>query len=949
MSSDEATLLASLGGVVEDMSKYEDEVIQKAQLETAPKLDGQGFPPIAPLGASYSALSGSSNRGHIPHFLAVLKKVKDELASSLEKESHRSKVLRIKEQLILASLEQYLKQDEMPMTLYEEINAEQNRLATMLRHQESTRSKTSASEIQQNAKKDKPNSSCRADKMTNDQRLELSKLNNSSQKGSGVKVSPSSLGSGKRARRSIMNWKQQKKEDNPSANCDRRLEERRKILKEMRIERQKLRKERLAVLEGNMCDDCISDEEAEFNDENEGKLMTSSTSENVSSGSTQEKDDENKKCDLALNTKDSTNDDNNGSSCPINAETAENTVECPVCGKKVSFSEEDDQDVVLAEHISNCQSNARPRTRRRSYKEVNQSTSETQEIDFEKHPRKRRLTIQQKHTNYTAPSRLTQPSSSPALDDMDEECYEDRVDDWIENGLSKMKIMTERDKDEKSPGADELHGGLIIPAWINDRLFPYQRQGLRWMWELHQQKAGGIIGDEMGLGKTVQVCAYLSCMAANRKLKCSLIICPATVLQHWLKELSIWAPGLRRILCHHSGETDGLARNVTPKMLEHMSAWLRQSRSMYLNEAIDEKDLEEFNPDIFVGTGYVFVTTYENIRRCPDVWISHKWNYVILDEGQKIRNPDADVTLACKKLRTPHRLLLSGTPIQNDLKELWTLFDFVFPGRLGTLPAFESEFSDPIKKGGYSNASPMAVQLAYRCALVLKDLINPYMLRRQKKDIKEVSRMPGKTEQVLFCRLSKRQRDLYEAYLQSDEVSNILRGSPQLLRSITILRKICNHPDLVCDPTEEAYQSFVHNGFNQISDKRDSDDEDSAIEDLDDPDSITDRSGKMQVLAKILPLWQKQGHRVLIFCQWTKMLDMLQRLMMNNGWKFGRMDGKTSVSSRQQLIDRFNSDESYFAMLMTTRTGGVGVNLTGADRVVIYDPVSWSKVVLCFS
>lgn len=189
------------------------------------------------------------------------------------------------------------------------------------------------------------------------------------------------------------------------------------------------------------------------------------------------------------------------------------------------------------------------------------------------------------------------------------------------------------------------------------------------------------------------------------------------------------------------------------------------------------------------------------------------------------------------------------------------MFDFVFPGRLGTLPAFESEFSDPIKKGGYSNASPMAVQLAYRCALVLKDLINPYMLRRQKKDIKEVSRMPGKTEQVLFCRLSKRQRDLYEAYLQSDEVSNILRGSPQLLRSITILRKICNHPDLVCDATEEAYERFVRNGFDQISDKRDSDDEESAIEALDDPDLITDRSGKMQVLAKILPLWQKQGHR----------------------------------------------------------------------------------------
>ena len=108
-------------------------------------------------------------------------------------------------------------------------------------------------------------------------------------------------------------------------------------------------------------------------------------------------------------------------------------------------------------------------------------------------------------------------------------------------------------------------------------------------------------------------------------------------------------------------------------------------------------------------------------------------------------------------MRTPHRLALSGTPIQNDLKELWSLFDFVFPGRLGTLPSFEQEFADPIKRGGYSNATPMQVQLAYRCALILRDLVNPYLLRRLKKDIKEVDRMPNKTEQVLFCRLCERQ------------------------------------------------------------------------------------------------------------------------------------------------------------------------------------------------
>ena len=136
------------------------------------------------------------------------------------------------------------------------------------------------------------------------------------------------------------------------------------------------------------------------------------------------------------------------------------------------------------------------------------------------------------------------------------------------------------------------------------------------------------------------------------------------------------------------------------------------------------------------------------MKRAEKALTLHPWGYAVLDEGQKIRNPDTDVTLRCKSIRTVHRLLLSGTPIQNNLQELWSLFDFVFPGRLGTLPAFLAEFADPIKVGGYLNATPMQVQLAYRCALVLKDLINPYLLRRQKKDIAEIQRMPGKTEQV---------------------------------------------------------------------------------------------------------------------------------------------------------------------------------------------------------
>merc|ERR1719253_1299547 len=397
------------------------------------------------------------------------------------------------------------------------------------------------------------------------------------------------------------------------------------------------------------------------------------------------------------------------------------------------------------------------------------------------------------------------------------------------------------------------------------------------------------------------------------------------MLSHWLSELAVWAPGLRRILVHRSAEADGVSRVVSRGMLRSLRRWLKNARADRLNEPIDEDDYNESKEHAFCGTGYAIVTTYESIRRSPEEWTNHNWSYVVLDEGQKIRNPDADVTLACKRLRTPHRLLLSGTPIQNDLRELWSLFDFIYPGRLGTLPAFDAEFAEPIKRGGYSNASPMQVQLAYRMALVLRDLINPYLLRRQKKDVKEVNRMPSKTEQVLFCRLSPKQRSLYEEYLGSNDVMGVMRGSVQLLKAVTVLRKICNHPDLVVGPNGAA--------FNEDASSSSSDG------DMYDQENLADRSGKLQVLSKILPLWHKQGHKVIIFTQWRKMLDIIERFTNQKGWKYARMDGNTLVSSRQKLVDNFNNTESgLFLMLMTTKTGGVGLNITGASRVLLYDP-----------
>lgn len=247
----------------------------------------------------------------------------------------------------------------------------------------------------------------------------------------------------------------------------------------------------------------------------------------------------------------------------------------------------------------------------------------------------------------------------------------------------------------------------------------------------------------------------------------------------------------------------------------------------------------------------------------------------------------------------------------------------------------------------------MQVQLAYRCAVILKDLINPYLLRRLKKDIKEVQRMPGKKEQVLFCRLSDQQRAMYEAFLRSDHVKKVFGGSAQLLGAITVMRKICNHPDLVSNPDDASMEPFLMNDLwyysqqkEKAKDSENANSDDVADEEdgdtTDEDQSMIQRSGKLEILAKILPLWKKQGHRVLIFCQWKKMLDIIMTFVVSKGWKFSRLDGNTNVASRQRLVDTFNSDESYFGMLCTTRTGGVGLNLVGADRIILYEYVSLS-------
>ncbi|KAE8591723.1 hypothetical protein XENTR_v10018547 [Xenopus tropicalis] len=481
-------------------------------------------------------------------------------------------------------------------------------------------------------------------------------------------------------------------------------------------------------------------------------------------------------------------------------------------------------------------------------------------------------------------------------DDGNAQLYKQRLRQWHKQ---REKEKEERIATEESEDSDvEFDEGFSIPCSIWKKLYKYQQTGVRWLWELHCQQAGGILGDEMGLGKTIQIIAFLAGLSYSRirtrgsdyryeGLGPSIIVCPATVMHQWVKEFHTWWPQFRVVILHETGSYAGKKVKLIGEL----------------------------------GNGCgILITSYSYVRLMQEELQKYHWHYIILDEGHKIRNPNAGVTLACKQFRTPHRIILSGSPMQNNLRELWSLFDFVFPGKLGTLPVFMEQFSVPITMGGYSNASPVQVKTAYKCACVLRDTINPYLLRRMKADVKMSLALPDKNEQVLFCRLTDEQRQVYQTFIDSKEVYGILNGEMQVFPGLIALRKICNHPDL------------FSGGPKILKGTRD--------EDLEEEEQFGfwKRSGKLIVVEALLKIWHRQGHRVLLFTQSRQMLQILEVFVRSRCYSYLKMDGTTTIASRQPLIAKYNEDPSLFVFLLTTRVGGLGVNLTGANRVIIYDP-----------
>ncbi|KAK8611770.1 hypothetical protein V6N13_131812 [Hibiscus sabdariffa] len=486
---------------------------------------------------------------------------------------------------------------------------------------------------------------------------------------------------------------------------------------------------------------------------------------------------------------------------------------------------------------------------------------------------------------------------------------EDVRDDLTSNDEEENQEDSE-DMDDNDPAYVTLEGGLKIPETIFSKLFDYQKVGVQWMWELHCQRAGGIIGDEMGLGKTVQVLSFLGALHFSNMYEPSIVVCPVTLLRQWKREARRWYSKFHVEILHDSAQDPSYKKKQAKSDGESDDESEGSVDSDYEGNfsSKSSKKWDSLINRVLQSKSGLLITTYEQLRLLGDKLLDIEWGYAVLDEGHRIRNPNAEITLVCKQLQTVHRIIMTGAPIQNKLSELWSLFDFVFPGKLGVLPVFEAEFAVPISVGGYANASPLQVSTAYRCAVVLRDLVMPYLLRRMKADVN--AHLPKKTEHVLFCSLTSEQRSVYRAFLASSDVEQILGGSRNSLYGIDVMRKICNHPDLL--EREHSCQN---------------------------PDyGNPERSGKMKVVAQVLQVWKDQGHHVLLFAQTMQMLDILENFLAANGYCYRRMDGQTPVKQRMALIDEFNNSDDIFIFILTTKVGGLGTNLTGADRVIIFDP-----------
>jgi TATA-binding protein-associated factor len=344
----------------------------------------------------------------------------------------------------------------------------------------------------------------------------------------------------------------------------------------------------------------------------------------------------------------------------------------------------------------------------------------------------------------------------------------------------------------------------------------------------------------------------------------------------------------------------------------------------------------------------IVITSYDVCRNDINILGPRNWNYCVLDEGHLIKNPKTKTTIAVKTLKSYHRLILSGTPIQNNVLELWSLFDFLMPGFLGTEKVFHDRFARPIAASRGAKSSSKEQEVGALAIEALHKQVLPFLLRRLKEEV--LNDLPPKILQNYYCDLSDLQRKLFEDFakkesksIQAAAVEKSREGKQHIFQALQYMRKLCNSPALVVKEGHKQYNTLTQQLAKQKSSLRDIAHAPklTALKDLlvDCGIGATDMgidqaaiaSGEVEAVSQ---------HRALIFCQMKEMLDMVQTEVLQKllpSVQYLRLDGSVEANKRQDIVNHFNSDPSYDVLLLTTSVGGLGLNLTGADTVIFVE------------